>query len=212
MANEYIIRLSKSALCQKEALIHGRDVLYNLPITSQKGIAVLTAAIPAIIENFPNVRFIIAGQGEPRYEIDLVHLTEQYPGKITFMNGYNQAIVRLVTAMCDFIVLPSFFEPCGLEDFIAQSYGTLPIAHKTGGLNKIVDGKTGFLYEDNTHLKLTEKILWVADFMNKESDSFLKMIKEAAASVQGRYLWENVVKNKYLKFFEEILKKSEFSY
>ena len=70
-------------------------VAYHGRVTTQKGISVLTEAIPSIIENFPNVRFIIAGQGEHGLEHELIELTIQYPGKITFMNGYNQAVVRL---------------------------------------------------------------------------------------------------------------------
>lgn len=199
--------LSTEASCRKEIYVayHGR-------VTTQKGISVLTEAVPEILDKNPDVRFVVAGQGESQLEEALVKLAQTYPGKMIYMNGYNQAVVRLVTAMCDFIVLPSFFEPCGLEDFIAQAYGTLPIAHKTGGLNKIDDGITGFLYENNTPEILAKKILQVADLFTKDSDTINKMIRNAAASVHGRYLWENVVKNEYLKFFKEILKKSEFSY
>ncbi len=193
--------------CRKEIFIayHGR-------VTTQKGITVLADAIPEILKKNPYVRFVVAGQGETRLEENLVKLTEDYPGKIIYMNGYNQAVVRLVTAMCDFIVLPSFFEPCGLEDFIAQTYGTLPIAHKTGGLNKIADGKTGFLYEKNTSEILANKILQVADIMKANPDAILKMVQDGAASVHTRYLWKNVIKNDYLKFFKEILKNFNFTY
>lgn len=197
-------KLECSSELTKETFIayHGR-------ITSQKGIAVLTAAIPAIVENFPNVRFIIAGQGEPRYEIDLVHLTEQYPGKITFMNGYNQAVVRLVTASSDFIVLPSFFEPCGLEDFIGQVFGTIPVAHKTGGLNKIVDTKTGYLYPKNNPENLAAKLAEVIMIKELKPSFINKMIKIAATSVHHDYYWKTVIQKKYIPFFKEILKKSK---
>ena len=81
------------------------------------------------------------GQWEHDIENSITELTNRYPGKITYLNGYNRSIARMVAAVNDFIVLPSYFEPCGLEDYIAQSYGTLPVAHKTGGLNKIIDEK-----------------------------------------------------------------------
>lgn len=182
-------------------------IAYHGRVTSQKGIAVLTSAIPGILENFPNVRFIIAGQGEPRLEAEIIGLTERYPGKISFMNGYNQAVVRLVTASSDFMVLPSFFEPCGLEDFISQVYGTLPVAHKTGGLNKIIDEKTGFLYTKNTPEVLVAKLTQVIMIKELKPANINKMIKAGALSVHHDYLWKTVVQKKYLPFFKEILKK-----
>ena len=123
------------------------------------------------------------------------------------MNGYNQSVVRMSVAASDFIVLPSYFEPCGLEDFIAQAYGTLPIAHKTGGLNKILDEKTGFLYEENTSDALTDKILDVLYWKNFDPSKILNMISAAAKHVHKEYLWKTVIEKKYLKYFKEILKK-----
>ena len=182
-------------------------ISYHGRITGQKGIRVLTATIPEIINKYGTVRFVIAGQGEPKLEEEIISLTRDYPGKITFMNGYNQSVVRMSVAASDFIVLPSYFEPCGLEDFIAQAYGTLPIAHKTGGLNKILDEKTGFLYEENTSDALTDKILDVLYWKNFDPSKILNMISAAAKHVHKEYLWKTVIEKKYLKYFKEILKK-----
>lgn len=184
-------------------------IAYHGRITSQKGITVLSHSIPGIIENFPNVRFVIAGQGEPRLEEEIIDLTKMYEGKITFMNGYNKTVARLSSAVCDFIVLPSDFEPCGLEDFIAQVFGTLPIAHKTGGLNKIIDGKTGFLYTANTAAVLIAKISQVLMIKELKPAQINKMIKSAAATVRKDYYWKSVIQKKYLPFFKEILKNSQ---
>lgn len=184
-------------------------IAYHGRITSQKGITVLTESVPAILDNFPNVRFIIAGQGEPRLEIDIVRLCEKYPGRVTFMNGYNQTVVRLATAVSDFIVLPSYFEPCGLEDFIGQVYGTVPVAHRTGGLNKIDDGRTGFLYENNTTGCLIAKLSEIIMLKNLRPSQITRMIKSGAYSVHHEYLWRSVIQKKYLPFFKEILKNNK---
>lgn len=181
-------------------------IAYHGRITGQKGITVLTHSIPGIIENFPNVRFVIAGQGEPRLEEEIIDLTKMYDGKITFMNGYNKTVARLSSAVCDFIVLPSDFEPCGLEDFIAQVFGTLPIAHRTGGLNKIIDGKTGFLYGPNTAAVLIAKISEVLMIKQLKPAQINKMIKTAASTVRKEYYWKTVIQKKYLPYFKEILK------
>ena len=183
---------------------NGIFLAYHGRITTQKGISVLSQTIPIILKSFDDVNFVIAGQGETCLEQNLIELTKKYEGKITFMNGYNQKVVRLVTAASDFMVLPSFFEPCGLEDFIAQAYGTIPIAHKTGGLNKILDGKTGFLYSENTPESLASKISQVLLQYKSNPSSITKMIKKASDYVYKEYLWKTVIEKKYEKYFEKI--------
>ena len=101
-------------------------------------------------------------------------------------------------------LFPSEFEPCGLEDFIAQSYGTLPIAHKTGGLNKIIDNKTGFLYNDNTPESLTVKLTEVIMIKKLKPERIISMIKKASDYIYKEYLWKNVIEKKYEKYFEKI--------
>jgi len=182
-------------------------IAYHGRVATQKGLNVLADAIPSILLNFPNVRFIIAGQGEPYLEQRMINLTKEYEGKITFLNGYHKVVARLSSAVCDFIVLPSFFEPCGLEDFIAQIYGTLPIAHATGGLNKIIDEKTGFLYHSNTSESLAMKITQAIMIKNLRPSQITKMIKSGANTIKKEYLWKIVIQKKYLPFFKEILKK-----
>ena len=182
-------------------------VSYHGRLTTQKGLSVLIEAVPYILGNFENVRFIITGQGELALEEVFKLLAEEYKGKLVFLNGYNKEIARLSTVAGDFIVLPSFFEPCGLEDFIAQIYGTIPVAHRTGGLNKIVDGKTGFLYEVNNCGSLVAKLSEVITIKNCNPKIIERMIKEAAVYVHKNYMWNHVVKEKYLVFFEALLKK-----
>lgn len=182
-------------------------IAYHGRFASQKGLTVLASAVPVILDNFANVRFIFMGQGEPDLENSITELTNRYPGKITYLNGYNRSIARMVAAVNDFIILPSYFEPCGLEDYIAQSYGTLPVAHKTGGLNKIIDEKSGFLYPRNTTDCLVAKLCEVIMLKKLKPSEITKMIKNAATYIHKEYLWKTVVQKKYLPFFKEILKK-----
>ena len=182
-------------------------ISYHGRIAGQKGISVLIQAIPLIISHNPKVHFIITGQGELFLESQIKELTERFKGKIIFINCYDKKAARLTTVSGDFIVLPSQFEPCGLEDFIAQIYGTLPIAHKTGGLNKILDDKTGFLYRNNTPAELAAR---VGEAINIKTDDFpqmMKMIVDAANYVHEKYLWKSVILQEYIPFFEKILKK-----
>lgn len=183
-------------------------IVYHGRVTGQKGLPVLLDAIPALLNNFSNIRFLIAGQGEITLENSIKEYTEKYKGSVIFINGYNKEITRLTNAIGDFIILPSHFEPCGLEDFISQIYGTLPIAHKTGGLNKIVDKKTGFLYTNNTPEALIAKISEVATIKQYNPEFINNMITFTIEYLKENYLWNKVIKNKYLPFFNSILEKN----
>lgn len=182
-------------------------IVYHGRVTGQKGISVLLKAIPAIVNNYENVNFIIAGQGEVSIENEILEMTKGLKGKVVFLNGYNKKLARLTNAIGDFIVLPSFFEPCGLEDFISQIFGTLPIANKTGGLNKILNYKTGFLYTNNTPESLIAKLSEVITIKKYEPKIIDSMIKDAYKHIQEKYLWSMVIKNEYLPYFKNILKK-----
>ena len=182
-------------------------ISYHGRITNQKGISVLIKAIPAILNNYESVKFIIAGQGEISLEKELIELSSRFDGKVIFLNGYNKEAARLVNAIGDFIVLPSNFEPCGLEDFISQIYGTLPIANATGGLNKILNYETGFLYHNNTPENLIAKLSEVIALKLYKPETINEMIKKAAIYVHDKYLWKKVINNEYIPFFKSILKK-----
>ncbi len=119
---------------------------YQGRIVEQKGLRVLIAAAEILMRKIPSARILIMGQGDHSIEEDLKDFAERHYGKAVFLRGYNKIVARRVICVSDFVVLPSVFEPCGLEDYIAQILGTIPVAHAVGGLQKIKDGATGFLY------------------------------------------------------------------
>jgi starch synthase len=179
---------------------------YHGRIVSQKGIEVLAAAAKNIVSMYENVRFVIIGQGETSLEQNMESLAESSGGRIVFFKGYNRAMARLASAVSDFIVLPSYFEPCGLEDLIAQIFGTIPVAHATGGLKKIEDSRTGFLYNENTPEKLTATLSALIERKEKAPDCFRKIAIDAAVCVHEKYSWHEVVLNQYIPFFNILVK------
>ena len=124
---------------------------------------------------------------------------------ILYFKGYNKKTARLTVAAAGFLLMPSLFEPCGLEDFIAQLFGTLPVAHATGGLKKIQNGKTGFLYAPNSNETLYNAIMTAARFKRSHKEELHKMIAYSATSVKKQYSWASVVKDGYIPFFEKLL-------
>ena len=174
---------------------------YHGRLVYQKGLDVLSEAMPLCLQNNSNIRFIITGQGDKRLEENQINLAKQFPGKVLYLRGYNKTLARLCVAVSDFIVLPSFFEPCGLEDFIASILGTIPIAHKTGGVQKIQNNITGFLYENNDAKNLSTKLLNLVDFKNQYTEKFFSMIEKAAKEVHYSYDWTNVIKKYYIPLY-----------
>lgn len=180
--------------------------MYHGRIVWQKGIQILLDSISGIIEKYPSARFILCGQGDPQIEKNIQEIAERFSGKVVFFNGYNEKMARLVAAASDFVILPSFFEPCGLEDFIAQIYGTIPIAHATGGLKKIIDGETGYLFKESNAEDLVGAVSRAVDFMFAEKDNLKGMVEWTADFIHSVYSWDFVIQTKYLKFFQKCKK------
>jgi starch synthase len=114
-------------------------------LVHQKGVDLAIAATQAIVARGGQV--VVTGRGEPRFEKALQSLASRHPGSVGVRIGYEEAEARRMYAGSDFLLMPSRFEPCGLSQMYAQRFGSLPIAHKTGGLaDTIEDGVTGFLF------------------------------------------------------------------
>ncbi len=91
------------------------------------------------------------GEGEPEVENALRATAARHPQAIAVKIGYEEPTARRIFAGSDFLLMPSRFEPCGLSQMYAQRFGSLPIAHNTGGLgDTIEDGATGFLFSGAT--------------------------------------------------------------
>jgi starch synthase len=114
--------------------------------TEQKGVDLIAAAGPGIAA-LP-AQLCLLGKGERELEQALLDLAGLNPGRIALQIGFDETLAHLIEAGADAFLMPSRFEPCGLNQMYSQRYGTPPIARATGGLtDTIVDGETGFLFE-----------------------------------------------------------------
>ncbi len=178
---------------------------YHGRLVRQKGILVLLEAAKTLLEKVPEARLIINGQGEEALRDKCAAFANENRGRVAFYYGYEKAMSRMFTAAADFALLPSEFEPCGTEDFIAQIYGTLPVAHATGGLKKILNGKTGFLYEPNTPDRLAGLMVELAQKKLKNAKCFDKQIRDAAKHLRVNYTWKSVAKNQYEQLYWQLM-------
>ncbi|MBE6353939.1 glycogen/starch synthase [Treponema sp.] len=180
-------------------------ITYHGRIAHQKGIDIASKAARLILDKKLNVRFIFAGQGFPELEMQFAAIAKDYPGRAVYIKGYTKQMARLSVASADFSLHPSYFEPCGLEDFIAQLFGTIPVANATGGLKKILDEETGFLYSPNTAEKLSEVLYSLIKIRAiPETNIFTSMIAYAAKYVKENYSWKNVAEKYYLPLYTEL--------
>ena len=134
-------QLNKTALQKKLSL----PVDITIPVfaiisrlVEQKGIDMVLECLPEML-TLP-LQFVLLGSGDKSFEQQLADFAETYPDKIAITLGYDEALAHLIEAGADIFLMPSRFEPCGLNQLYSQRYGTVPIVRKTGGLaDTVVD-------------------------------------------------------------------------
>ncbi|MDD4930133.1 MAG: glycogen synthase GlgA [Gallionella sp.] len=107
-------------------------------LTHQKGLDLLLEIAPRLLE-MP-VQLVILGSGEAFMQQAARELALRYPGRVAAMIGFDEGLSHQIEAGADLFIMPSRFEPCGLNQFYSQRYGTPPVVHNTGGLaDSVVD-------------------------------------------------------------------------
>ncbi|ATB31321.1 glycogen synthase GlgA [Melittangium boletus] len=98
----------------------------------QKGVDLLLEVLPGVLEQ--GIRFVAVGSGEGRYVDGLQALQARFPGRVGTFIGFDAGLSHLVEAGADFFLMPSRYEPCGLNQMYSLRYGTVPVVRATGGL------------------------------------------------------------------------------
>lgn len=125
---------------------HGRLVAAIGRLAAQKGWDVLADALPRLVESGASV--VLIGDGDPALAARLRAAAGRWPRRVHVTIGWDERLSRRTYAGVDCVLVPSRFEPCGLVQLLAQRYGSLPVAHRTGGLaDTIEDGVSGILFE-----------------------------------------------------------------
>lgn len=102
-------------------------------LVGQKGIELIEQVVPQLLRE-RDVALATLGSGEPRYEQFFEWLQQEFPGRVCFYRGYNNELAHLIEAGSDIFLMPSLYEPCGLNQMYSLKYGTLPVVRETGGL------------------------------------------------------------------------------
>ena len=107
-------------------------------LVSQKGIDLSLEVIDRLLESNEAIQFVCLGSGEEEYEHNLRILRASFPDKVAIHIGYDEKLAHQIEAGADVFLMPSRFEPCGLNQMYSLQYGTLPIVRSTGGLEDTV--------------------------------------------------------------------------
>ncbi|MBI4196168.1 MAG: glycogen synthase GlgA [Betaproteobacteria bacterium] len=154
-------------------------------LTHQKGLDLLAAIVPRIATH--PAQLVVLGTGEPELEAAFRALAARFPGRVAAVIGYDEALAHLIEAGADIFVMPSRFEPCGLNQMYSMRYGTPPVVRATGGLaDTVVDctpdtrrrqTATGFVFNELT------------------ADALLEAIGRALAAWNDKRLWRALQRN-----------------
>lgn len=101
-------------------------------LVEQKGVDLLLEALAQIMQH--DVQLAVLGTGEARFEQRLREMAARFPGRLAVLIGYDELLAHRITAGADIFLMPSRFEPCGLNQMYSQRYGTVPVVRRVGGL------------------------------------------------------------------------------
>ena len=105
-------------------------------LAEQKGVDIQLGALAEMLNT--RMQFVLLGSGSPEFERGYRELARQFPDQVALRFGYDETLAHRIEAGCDFFLMPSRFEPCGLNQMYSLRYGTVPIVRATGGLDDSV--------------------------------------------------------------------------
>lgn len=176
-------------------------------LATQKGLDLLAQIFEQLLQE--NMFLVILGTGEPYYENLLRSWQERFPHKVAVAITYDEMLAHKVEAGSDMILMPSRYEPCGLNQIYGMKYGTVPVVRATGGLDDTVqewsaeqETGTGFRFDDY------------------KPEDFLGALRRAWAVFADKQQWRKVMRNgmardyswsnparEYVQLYEEIVRR-----
>lgn len=175
-------------------------------LTDQKGFHYLLPALDELLQH--EVQLVIVGTGDPDICASLVQLSHTYPQNLAFFEGFSHELAHQVEAGSDFFLMPSLFEPCGLNQMYSLAYGTIPIVRAVGGLKDTVsdmrispNNPTGFVFENPSKDDLLHCIRRALLCYQESAEKF-KFIQRNGMLTQ--FSWQTAAQQ-YLDLFQHIV-------
>jgi len=177
-------------------------------LSSQKGIDILAGAFHNLMQR--DMQLVVLGTGEARYQSIFTDFSREYPDKTGIFLSYDYELAHKIFAGADMLVVPSRYEPCGLNQLYALRYGTVPIVRATGGLTDTVeqysetaDTGTGFLFFDENPVSLEKAVLMAVELFEEKPEAWLGLMKRG---MQKDFSWKRSA-TEYLNLYESAREK-----
>ena len=178
-------------------------------IADQKGYGELLGGNHPVLEELLNERsfqLLVIGTGDKHYEEKLAELDERYDN-LSVKIAFSSLTAHEAEGAADFFLMPSRYEPCGLNQMYSLHYGTLPVAHRTGGLADTIiditanpDTGTGFLMENLSSEAISDAVNRAIRYYNEEKDGMAKAIRRAMTT---DLTWDKSA-GEYIELYESL--------
>jgi starch synthase len=177
-------------------------------LVEQKGIDLIIDIVPDLVEE--GAQLIILGSGDSLLEKAIRKAAAKYPQHISAHLGYDEALAHHIEAGADIFLMPSRFEPCGLNQIYSQRYGTVPVVRHTGGLADTVTDTTpatlddrtatGFSFHEPTAAALRDAVARALSCY-REPDTWVQIVR---AGMKQDFSWKHSAQL-YIKLYETVL-------
>ncbi|MFA7364814.1 MAG: glycogen/starch synthase [Patescibacteria group bacterium] len=176
-------------------------------ITHQKGFDLILKLMPYLMRS--DIQLVFMGDGGYEYIKQIKAFKKKFPKKISWISfSSNEKLETLIYAASDFFILPSYFEPCGINQMIAMRYGCIPIVRETGGLydtvknfNPITKTGNGFSFRHEDEFSFFWSLIRALESY-KYKDVFGELIVKAMMQSTS---WE-IPASKYVKLYRKLIK------
>ena len=149
--------------------------------TRQKGADILAEAAARIVAE--DVYLVALGTGDPEFEDFFRQMQQEHPGRIAVRIGFDNPLAHRIEAGADMFLMPSHYEPCGLNQIYSLHYGTVPVVRATGGLDDTIEEGTGF------------------KFAEYSAEALLAAVRSAVQAFADREAWQRMMRRGMSKDF-----------
>lgn len=174
-------------------------------LVDNKGFDLLKKAVPELLKI--DAQFVILGTGDKKYHKFLETLSSKYPNKFSCYLGFDDELAHLIEAGSDMFLMPSLYEPCGLNQMYSLMYGTVPIVRKTGGLADTVipynsknEEGNGFIFEKYNAKEMVAEIKNAVKVYSSDQKTWQKIMKNG---MKSNFSWLNSAKN-YIDLYRKL--------
>ncbi len=157
-----------------------------------------------------DIAIVVLGTGEKKYHELFSALSKKYPEKLGVKLAFDNTLAHKIEAGADIFLMPSRYEPCGLNQMYSLRYGTVPVVRATGGLDDTIsdydddDEPNGFKFKEYSAAELFKK-LKRATGVFKDKDAWLSLVKRGMAE---DFSWEKSAK-RYMELYRQVAKKAK---